>query len=183
MRTRQSARVQNSSKKNAQESPSPNKGVIQRRVRSRRHPTWLKEADDGEVNTDEGSSLDIIDLINSTHDEEHVTVEDDGKFVEVPDKGVDESDEDCGSDNSSIVSGPSFLQLNSPKKPKPLYGLCQACRKLNQKAKKMKAPIKDKVLDNGKCSCALFNSDILFMFEYLTVSNHIESFYRSTNHS
>ncbi|XP_062285324.1 uncharacterized protein si:ch211-227n13.3 isoform X1 [Scomber scombrus] len=152
MFTKHSSRLQNSSKKNAQESPSPNKDVIQRRLRSRRHPTWQKEADDGEVNTDEGSRLDIIDLINSTHDEEHVAVEDDGKFVEVPDKGVDESDEDCGSDNGSIVSGPSFLQLNSPKKLKPLYGLCQACRKLYQKAKKMKAPIKDKLLDNDPSS-------------------------------
>ncbi|XP_067461229.1 uncharacterized protein si:ch211-227n13.3 isoform X2 [Thunnus thynnus] len=153
MYTRRSSRLLNSSKnKNAQESPSSDVDVIQRQLRSKRHRTWLREADNGVLNTDEDSGHDIIDLISNTHDEEHVTVEDDGKVVEVADKGVDESDEDCGSDNSSIASGPSLLYINSQKKPKPSQGLCSACRKLYQKAKTMKVPLKDKLLDNDPSS-------------------------------
>lgn len=156
MYTRRSSNLRTASKKSAHESPSPNEDVLQRRLTSKRHRTWLREADVGVFNTDEGSGLDIIDLINRKHDAAHVMVEDDGKFVEVADKGVDGSDEDCGSDNSSIVSGPSLLHASCTKKLKPSQRLCSACQKLYQKAKKTKASIKDRLLENSKCTQALF---------------------------
>ncbi|KAM7378889.1 hypothetical protein PAMP_004481 [Pampus punctatissimus] len=146
MYTRRSSRLRNASK----QSQSPNEDVVQRQPRSKRRKRRQREADNDSVNTDEESGHDIIDLINRKHDAVCVTVEDDGKFVEVADKGVDESDEDCHSDNSSIVSGPSMLQINRPEKLRPSQGLCSACQKLHQKAKKTR--IKDKLLDNDPSS-------------------------------
>ncbi|KAM7401193.1 hypothetical protein PAMA_005404 [Pampus argenteus] len=136
MYTRRSSRLRNASK----QSPGPNEDVVRRQPTSKRRKTWQRKADDGPVNADEESGRDIIDLINGKHD---------AVFVEVADKGVDGSDEDCGSD-SSIVSGPSMLQINRPEKLRSSQGLCSACRKLYQKAKKTR--IKDKLLDNDPSS-------------------------------
>ncbi|XP_045907224.1 uncharacterized protein si:ch211-227n13.3 isoform X2 [Micropterus dolomieu] len=147
---RRSSRLPKISKKSPERSPSPNEEVIQRRLKGKRHRTGLKkaEASDSVVNTDDGRVRDILDIINSTHDAKLVAEEDEVKFVEVADKGVDVSDEDSVSVTSSIASGPSLLYNGASKKPRPSQGLCSACRKLYQKAKKMKAPIKNKLLDN-----------------------------------
>ncbi|XP_070830868.1 uncharacterized protein [Chaetodon trifascialis] len=138
------------SKKSPPGSPNPEEEVIQRRFRGRRQRAGLRKtkASDSVACTDEGRGRDIIDIINSTHGAKHVAEEDEGKFVKVADEGVEQSDEDCSSVSSSIASGPSLHYSVSPKKPKPLQGVCSACRKLYQKAKKMKAPIKNKLLDN-----------------------------------
>ncbi|XP_044074946.1 uncharacterized protein si:ch211-227n13.3 isoform X2 [Siniperca chuatsi] len=150
MYQRRSSRLLKASKKSPQRSPSPNEDVIQRRFRGKRQRTGLREAEAGDsaVNTVGGWHRDILDIINSTHDAKRVAEEDEVKFVEVADKGVDESDEDCASVTSSIASGPSLLYNTTTKKPRPSQGLCSACRTLYQKAKKMKAPIKNKLLDN-----------------------------------
>ncbi|XP_075954189.1 uncharacterized protein LOC142956466 isoform X1 [Anarhichas minor] len=152
MYPRRSSRPPKASKRSPQRSPSPNEEVIQRRWRGKRQRTGLREAeaDDNLVNTDkEEEDRDIIDVINSTLQARRVAEEDEVKFVEVTDEGVDDSDEDCVSVTSSIASGPSVLHNSvSPKKLRPPQGLCSACKTLYQKAKKMKAPIKSKLLDN-----------------------------------
>ncbi|XP_018532971.1 uncharacterized protein si:ch211-227n13.3 isoform X2 [Lates calcarifer] len=147
MYLRRSSRLPQASKKSPQRSPSPHEEVIQRKLRGKRRGTWQRktEADEGVVNTDKKSKRDIIDIINDTRDAS-VAEKDEGKFVEIADKGVDESDDDCCSVNSSIASGPSLLPHTS--KQRPAQGLCSACHKLYQRAKKMKAPIKNKLLNN-----------------------------------
>lgn len=139
-------------RKSPRRSPSPKEEVIQRRLRGRRQGTGLRKtkAGDSVVHTDDGGKRDIIDIINSTH-AKHAE-EDEGKFIEVADEGVEELDEDSSSVSSSIASGPSLLHNIAPKKPRPLQGMCSACQKLYQKAKRMKAPIKNKLLDNGECT-------------------------------
>ncbi|KAM6990661.1 uncharacterized protein LKV04_010075 [Tautogolabrus adspersus] len=152
MYSRRSSRTPKPSRKILQRSPSPNEEVIQRRCLSKRQrktgPKKTK-ASDSVVKTNKRRDGDILDIINSTHGAKSVTEEDEGNLVEVTDKGVDESDEDCGSVNSSIVSGPSIFFEVSPKKERPSQNLCSTCQKMYQKAKKMKAPIKDKLLDNN----------------------------------
>lgn len=151
MYPRCSSRLPKASKKRPQRSPSSDEEVIRRRLRGRRRRTELKttEAGGSVVGTEEGRDRDIIDIINLTHDAKGVAEEDEGRFVEVADKGVDESDEDCCSVASSIASGPSILYNAPPKKPR---SLCSTCRKLYQRAKKMKAPVKNKLLDSGVCT-------------------------------
>ncbi|XP_022610600.1 uncharacterized protein LOC111228809 isoform X2 [Seriola dumerili] len=150
MNPRRSSRLPKAAKKSPQRSPSPNEEGIQRKLRSKKQRTGQRktEAGDGVINTDEGSNRDIIDIINYTHDVKCVAEEDEGKFVEIADKGVDESDEDCASVTSSVASGPSVLYHTTSKKRRRPRDLCSACQKLYQRAKKMKAQIKNKLLDN-----------------------------------
>ncbi|KAF7660918.1 hypothetical protein LDENG_00272710 [Lucifuga dentata] len=122
---------QKKSSKKAQKSPSQNEGVIQRKLRSSRPRRCLKEIDSIK------SSVDID--VGTNHD------------AEIPATVVDES-VDGDVESSSIVSGPTLSYLGSPVKLTPSESLCSACRKLHQKAKKMKAPIKDKLLDNDPTS-------------------------------
>ncbi|XP_033506281.1 uncharacterized protein LOC117271877 isoform X4 [Epinephelus lanceolatus] len=145
MSPRRSSRLSEVSKKSPQGSPSSDEEVIQRRLKGKRQRAGLKKTKEGNsVVTDEGR--DIIDIINSTHDAKRVTEDDGGKFVLVS-EGMDESDDDRHSVASSLASGPSLLRNASPKKPRPSQGLCSACKTLQQRAKKMKAPIKNKLLD------------------------------------
>ncbi|XP_034410868.1 uncharacterized protein si:ch211-227n13.3 isoform X2 [Cyclopterus lumpus] len=138
MYPRRSSRPPKASKRSPQRSPSPSEDVIQRRWRGKRRRTGLRETE-----ADDCDIIDIIDIINGTP----VAEEEEVKFVEVTDDGVDNSD-DCGS-VSSIASGPSFLHNNvSTKKLRPSQGLCSACKTLYQKTRKMKAPMKNKLLDN-----------------------------------
>ncbi|XP_072219729.1 uncharacterized protein [Leuresthes tenuis] len=139
-------RLSKASKKNVQKSPVPNEEVNQHRLRDQRVRAWLKktEADD----SDEGKDCDMIDIINGTCAEERFAEQDGGDTVEVTDNGLDESNEDGGSECSSIVSGPSFLHHAPAKKLKPSWVLCSACHKLYQKAKRTKAPVRTKVKDN-----------------------------------
>ncbi len=148
MHTRRSSRLSKTSKKSPLRSPSPTEEVIQRKLRSNRQRK--AKADVSVVNTNEGS--DIIDVINSIRDAGRVAKEDEGKLVKVADGGVDESDEDRYSVASSIASGPSVPHTTTQKlKPLP-QDMCSACQKLYQHAKKMRTPIKNKLLDNGECT-------------------------------
>lgn len=153
MSPRRSSRLSEVSKKSPQGSPSSDEEVIQRRLKGKRQRAGLKKTKEGNsVVTDEGR--DIIDIINSTHDAKRVTEDDGGKFVLVS-EGMDESDDDRHSVASSLASGPSLLRNASPKKPRPSQGLCSTCKTLQQRAKKMKAPIKNKLLDTGECTHSL----------------------------
>ncbi|XP_051256894.1 uncharacterized protein si:ch211-227n13.3 isoform X2 [Dicentrarchus labrax] len=142
MSPRRSSRLTKASKKSPQRSPSPNEEVTQGRLGSKRQRIGLRKT---KASDSAGSDRDIIDIINSTDDAKHVK-EDEGQFVEVADEGVDESDEE--SVTSSIASGPSLRHNDTPKTLRPSQGVCSACRKLYQKTKKIKTPIKNKLLDN-----------------------------------
>lgn len=134
------------SMKKAQKSPVVEE-VIQRRLRSQRQ----RKAETGVADTDGGTERDILDFINNAQDEESVGGEDGGNAVVISDKGLEDSDEDRVSVGSSTASGPSFY-LATSKKPRPSQNLCSACRKLHQKAKKIKTPIINKLLDSGECT-------------------------------
>ncbi|XP_068427196.1 uncharacterized protein si:ch211-227n13.3 isoform X2 [Clinocottus analis] len=147
MYPRRSSRLPKASKRSPQRSCSPSEDVIQRKRRNKRRRTALREteAHDDIVDADETKDRDIIDIINS----ECVAEEEEIMCVEVADDGVDDSDDDCVSVTSSFASGPSFLHNSvSPKKLRPSQGLCLACKTVYQKARKIKAPIKNKLLDN-----------------------------------
>lgn len=153
MSPRRSSRVPKASKKSSQKSASLVKEVLPQRLKGKRPKTGPKKAkvDDSIGNTDEGSDRDILDIINGTNAARRVAKEEES-FVKVTDEGVDESDEDRYSVSSSVASGPSLLLNTTAKKWRPSKGECSACRKLYQKAKRMKAPIKNKLLDNGECT-------------------------------
>lgn len=148
MYPRRSSRLPKASKKSPKRNPSSDEDVFQRRLKGKRQRTGQRRTKsvNGVVNADE-RGRDIIDIINGTHEAEHVAEEDEGAFVEVADKGVDESDEDCCSVTSSVASGPSLSYY-----ARPTHGQCSACQKLYQKARSMKAAIKNKLLDNGECT-------------------------------
>ncbi|KAG7227345.1 hypothetical protein INR49_000350 [Caranx melampygus] len=144
MHTRHSSRLSRAAKKSLHKSPSTDEDFVQRKVRSKRQ----RRTEATEVNTGKGSKRDIIDVINDRQDEKPVYEEDELKTVEIADKGLDESDEDCASVTSSVASGPSIFHHTTSNEGIPLQDLCAACQKLFQRAKRMKAPIKDKLLDN-----------------------------------
>ncbi|KAF3699000.1 hypothetical protein EXN66_Car014687 [Channa argus] len=144
MYTRRSSRQPKGPKKSPERNPSPDEDVIQRKFKGKRQGTALRKSKgaDGIENTD-GRNCDIIEFIDTTHEAELVVEEDEGRFVEVADKGVDESDEDCVSVTSSIASGPSLSYHSTSSQVR-----CSACQKLYQKARRMKATTKNKLLDN-----------------------------------
>ncbi|TKS65976.1 hypothetical protein D9C73_000032 [Collichthys lucidus] len=144
MYPRRSSRPSKGSTKSRKRSPSPNKDVTQRMLSGKR-PKAGQRKTKGVNNI--GNVRDLIDIINSTNDAKHVAEEEDGgKLLKLVDEGLDCSDEDSV---TSVASGPSLKWRPSPKKHRPLQGVCSACRKLYQKAKKMKAPLKNKLLDNN----------------------------------
>lgn len=147
MYPRRSSRLSKASKKSPERNPSSDEEVIQRRPRGRRQTTGKSRksrSGDGMVNADQ-RKRDVIDIINSTHGAEHLAKEDKEKSVEVADRGVDESDEDWCSVTSSVTSGPS-LSYHA----RPTQDRCSVCQKLYQKARRMKAPLKNKPLDHGE---------------------------------
>ncbi|TKS80244.1 hypothetical protein D9C73_013523 [Collichthys lucidus] len=152
MYPRRSSRPSKGSTKSPKRSPSPNKDGTQRMLSGKRPKAGQRKtkAVNNVVDADEGNVRDLIDIINSTNDAKHVEEEgeeeDGGDLLKVVDEGVDCSDEDSV---TSVASGPSRKWRPSPKKHRPLQGVCSACRKLYQKAKKMKAPLKNKLLDNN----------------------------------
>ena len=153
MSPRQSPRVSKASKKSSQKSSNPVKEVQPQRLKGKRPKRGPKKSkvDDSIGDTDEASDRDILDIISGTNAARRVAKEEE-RFVKVTDEGVAESDEDRYSVASSVASGPSLLHNTTAKKRRPWKGECSACRKLYQKAKRMKAPIKNKLLDNGECT-------------------------------
>ncbi|XP_054624367.1 uncharacterized protein si:ch211-227n13.3 [Dunckerocampus dactyliophorus] len=138
MKLRNSSKLKKPSKKKLDKSPSPNEDVIQRRLRSKRRRRMYSS--DIDVSTDS-----VVDVMKSKHGEEEP---EEGCSLQVVDGGLD-SDEQC---SSSDVFAPSRLNASAPKKPTTPTGLCAACLKLYQRAKKLKTPIIDKLLDNDPTS-------------------------------
>ncbi|XP_074544712.1 uncharacterized protein LOC141804268 [Halichoeres trimaculatus] len=149
---RRSSRTPKPSFKIFEQSPPLNENVIEPQSSSTRQRTMgmkKSKACSKELKTDKTRDRDMLDIINNTHRAERFFKKDDRPFAEVTDQGLDESDEDCVSVNSSIASGPSMPFQASPKKGRAPQSLCSACHKLYLKAKRMKAPMKDKLLDNN----------------------------------
>lgn len=134
-----SSRLSKASKKKVQKSPKPKQNVSPDKPRGWTRRTQLKDDDDCKVDEDHGN--DLIDLITGSEED----------AVEVVYYGLDESDENAASDCSSVASGPSIPNYATFKKPKSSQALCSACRERYQKATRTKAPIKNKLLDNGLC--------------------------------
>lgn len=125
----------------------PEDGVVNQQLRSHGPSTSMNKAGaECNVDSDHFQEWDLIDLINSTSNAEYVSQ---GR-AEIPDPhGVDQSQEVCGSEGCSRASGPLFHHHDTAQKPKPVHNLCPACHKLYQTVKRHRAPIKDKLLDNG----------------------------------
>lgn len=158
MYPRRSSSSAKSSKKRPQRSPSTKKD-IPLKSRDKRQKTGLKktEVDNSIADADEGRARDIIDIIDSSHDDKNVAKEKKEGLVEQVDEELDHSDEDFHPSSSS--SGPHVLRRSTAKRPS--QGMCLVCQKLYQKAKKMKAPIKNKLFDNGECAHNAFHRSLL----------------------
>ncbi|MED6295088.1 hypothetical protein CHARACLAT_027802 [Characodon lateralis] len=109
------------------------------RRRSLRGKSRLKETD--AIKSD---NCDIIDLINRNRDLDHTAKL--GEAVGILDFGLDQSNDEDGSESSSIVSGPSTLCQDN--KEELCHNLCSACQELYKNAKSLKTPILSKLLDN-----------------------------------
>ncbi|KAG7465383.1 hypothetical protein JOB18_025994 [Solea senegalensis] len=149
MYPQRSTRLKRSIQKSPQRSRSPDEDVTQHKLRGKRPKTGRRrnKVGDGAVTIDERSNQDISDAGGVNH----VAKEDEGSIIVLADYGI-ESDEDSGSVNSSIVSGPSFLSHTTPKERGTSLHMCSACLKLYHKAEKMNVPMKDKLLDNDPMS-------------------------------
>lgn len=147
MYTRQSATIKKGCKDEFQASSSPNESIHHKWTKKKKKEEALRntKVDDGGATTDDKSDCDILD-IDSTQ-QKHVH-KNDGWFVRVDDDGVDMSDGDCSS-VSSVISGPLILDGSSSRKKRTSQNFCSACWNLYKKAKKVKAPFKNK-LDNGE---------------------------------
>lgn len=124
------------------DSQSSGEESIQRKVKGQRQQKGCKKGKsvDKGVSADEQRTSDLIDIIDCDHQGEN-----DGSFLaEVPDEGVEQAEDDEVSD-TSVASGPT-LPHNLSAEPRIL---CSACCKLYQKAKRIKAPLKDKLLDTN----------------------------------
>ncbi|XP_072296458.1 uncharacterized protein [Eucyclogobius newberryi] len=129
----------------AQTSPNSSEEPIQRKIGGKRQQKRKKRAQSGNTgaDVDKQSIRDVLDVIDRSRED---LPDENGPLVEVADEGVDHSDDDQVSVSSSVLSGPS--RPYNPSDDKPLT-LCPACRKLQQRVKRMKKPLKDKLLDTN----------------------------------
>ncbi|XP_061524761.1 uncharacterized protein LOC133397641 isoform X1 [Phycodurus eques] len=133
--TGHTSKIKRASKKKLDKSRNPSEGVVQRRTQAKRTRFGLdvshvyKELDH------------ICDVVTSHGEEEP------GECRR-GDGGLDDSDERCCSPSESH---------GSQQKPKTTDSLCPSCRKVYQRAKSLKTPIKDKLLDNDPTSLTCDN--------------------------
>lgn len=134
-----------------QKSSRPKNKVTNYRLRSQGWRSSLKktQVDGCEAGSDQDSKSDMI----SISDEEGV--ERSRSPVEPADTEEDGSNEACWSECSSVASGPSSRHDAALKEPASSQAVCSICHKLYQKARRMRAPIKDKLLDKGEGSSPL----------------------------
>ncbi|KAM4605790.1 uncharacterized protein ACJ7VT_017961 [Polymixia lowei] len=149
MYSRQLSKSKKPSKK-ASEPPNPCENVVQGRLGSSGQAglrgVWTGDSiiiSDNGTDTD----IDIMDLTDTRQDIEPVIIEDVGKPLEMAEvtEAIDEDQDSVFSCSfESTASGPSFPHMNS--------SLCSGCLELYQKAKNMKRPTKNKLLDNDPTS-------------------------------
>ncbi|XP_061652191.1 uncharacterized protein LOC133488413 isoform X1 [Phyllopteryx taeniolatus] len=143
MNTRCSSKLKTASEKKLDKSPNASEDAVQRQTRAKRRRRRT-EFDDGSINKEDGRIHNIIHIINSHVEEEPEA----GSIAQVVERGSDYLDEECRS-----TTAPSPLKVTAPnKKLRPPAGLCSSCRKFYQRAKRLKTPIKDKLLDNDPTS-------------------------------
>ncbi|XP_061550117.1 uncharacterized protein si:ch211-227n13.3 isoform X2 [Phycodurus eques] len=147
MNTRCSSKLKTASEKKLDKSPNASEDAVQRQTRAKRRRRRRRrrtEFDDGSINKEDDRIHNIIQIINSHVEEEPEA----GSIAQVVDRGSDYLDEECGS-----TTAPSPLKVTAPnKKLRPPAGLCSSCRKFYQRARRLKTPIKDKLLDNDPTS-------------------------------
>ncbi|XP_077391724.1 uncharacterized protein LOC144027838 isoform X2 [Festucalex cinctus] len=129
MKTRRSYRLKTASKKKLDKSPDPSQDVVRRLIQKKRRRTPFDD-----------SSVPHIDNVVSSHVAENP---EEGGSVQVDDRGLDDSFEQCG-----CSTAPSLLKTTG----RPPTGFCPSCRKFYQRAKRLKRPIKDKLLDKDPTS-------------------------------
>lgn len=142
MYPRQSSKIGKGPKEEIRRSPSPNESIHHKWKKKKKRALGKTKVDDSGANTDDERDCDTLD-IDSTQQKD----EEEELFTRVDDEGVDFAGDDWDS-ISSICSGPSVLQSSDPRKQIPSRGVCSVCWNLYKKAKKVKAPNKNKV-DNG----------------------------------
>ncbi|XP_061696250.1 uncharacterized protein si:ch211-227n13.3 [Syngnathoides biaculeatus] len=140
MNTRYSSKLKTASKKKLDKSPNTSEAPILRRILPKRRRGT--EFDDSNINKEDNSIHNTIN-INSHVEEEPET----GYIAQVVDRGLDYLEGCCWS------TAPSCPKVAAPnKKLRPRAGLCPSCRKFYQRAKRLKTPIKNKLLDNDPTS-------------------------------
>ncbi|KAM9791370.1 uncharacterized protein si:ch211-227n13.3 [Syngnathus typhle] len=143
MSNKHSSRLKTASKKKFDKSPKLSEHVVQRRIQPKRRRRNM-EFDDSNIHKKDDSVCDIIDLINSHIEEEPKK---DSSVKVVFDQGLHDSDSQCCSSTA-----PSPQKVMTPRQTRSPTGLCPSCQKLYQRAKTLKTPIKDKLLDNNPTS-------------------------------
>lgn len=146
MYTRQSSRIATRSNEELQEGPNANESIHHKwtKKKKKKKRAWRKtKVDDSGANTDDERDCDFLDGAQQKHVEK-----DGGWFATLHDEGVDLSDEGCRS-VSSICSGPAVQDSSNSGKQRPSQGFCSACWNLYKKAKRAKAAVKNKLLDEG----------------------------------
>ncbi|XP_069020545.1 uncharacterized protein [Embiotoca jacksoni] len=147
MYRRRASRLPKASKQSPQRSVLPNEEVTRRKGKGQRPTASLRRAEPGDA--DQGEQRDILDIINSAHEAERGAQKDHGESVRVPDSALDESDDDGGGSLCSGRASDCVLPHDvTPQKQRPAQDLCPSCRRLYQRAKRIKAPIKNRLLDN-----------------------------------
>lgn len=148
MPLRRSTRWTRPSEGDSQSSPNPKQKVGIRRTRGKTKRASSKESDaqNGVDDTNDDEAHDIIDLIDMD-EAQRASTEQEVNVGEAH-RGGSDSEED-GHSVSSLSSGPSIPRYTTHKNPESSPTMCSVCLKLHQKAKRMKRPMKDKLLDNG----------------------------------
>lgn len=149
MAPRRSPRLTRSSEGGSQRRQNPKQkvGIRRNRHKTKRAGSKRSKAQEPVVDTNHDGVRDLLDIIDaneaqsaSTNQEVHAGTTLIGGY---------DSDEDCHS-VSSLSSGPSVPHDTTNKKPRPSSAMCSVCHQLQQRAKRMKAAIKDKLSDNGE---------------------------------
>lgn len=124
--------------------PKQRAGPGRTKGRTRRARSKASEAQSSVDDGSDDGARDLIDLIDSSAAQHGSTEQE--FTVEEAHRGASDSDDD----RYSISSGPYIPHEATPKSPRPSTAMCSGCLKLHQKAKRMKRPMKDKLLDNGE---------------------------------
>lgn len=149
MPPRRSTRSPRSSEGGSQKRPNPKQKAGTRRTRGRKKRARSEQSEvrNGEVDTNDYGARDLIEIID-TNEAQRASTELE-VHSEVARGGACDSEEDRLS-ASSVSSGPSIPHYATHKNPSSSSTMCSACHKLHQKAKRVKKPMKDKLLDNGE---------------------------------
>lgn len=129
------------------QNPNQKVGIRRTRHKTTRAGSKKSKAQDRLVDTSDVEVRDLLDIIDTNEAQDAST--DQEVHADAATGGGCDSDEDRHS-VSSLSSGPSAPHGTTHKNPRPSSAMCSVCHKLHQKAKRMKAPNKDKLPDNSE---------------------------------